>query len=56
MGIIDIIIVAGIAIITYLIIRNVVKKRKEGITSCGCGGGCGGCSGCGAHPHDHEEE
>lgn len=56
MNVIDIAVIVAVAVIAILIIRDVIKKRKAGVTSCGCGGGCSGCSGCGAHPHSEKEE
>ena len=52
MNVIDIIVVAVVAVIAFFIIRDVVKKRKAGITSCGCGSGCSGCSGCSSHTEE----
>ena len=46
MRVVDIIIIAAIAVSTFLIVRDMVKKHKAGITGCGCGGSCSGCSGC----------
>lgn len=54
MKVIDIAVIAAVAVIAILIIRDVIKKRKAGVTSCGCGSGCSGCSGCGTH-HNEEE-
>ena len=56
MNVIDIIVVAVVAVIAFFIIRDVVKNRKAVITSCGCGSGCSGCSGCSAHPHTEEDK
>ena len=56
MNAIDIAVIAAVAVIAILIIRDVIKKRKAGVTSCGCGGGCSGCPSCGGHPHNEEEE
>ena len=54
MKVIDIAVIAAVAVIAILIIRDVIKKRKAGVMSCGCGSGCSGCSGCGTH-HNEEE-
>lgn len=39
----NIIIIAILAIIVFLIIRRMVKAKKQGKSSCGCGCGCGSC-------------
>lgn len=54
MKVIDIAVIAAVAVIAILIIRDVIKKRKAGVTSCGCGSGCSGCPSCGTH-HNEEE-
>lgn len=39
----NIIIIAILAIIVFLIIRKLVKAKKQGKSSCGCGCGCSSC-------------
>lgn len=39
----NIIIIAILAIIVFLIIRKLVKAKQQGKSSCGCGCGCGSC-------------
>ncbi len=45
----DIIIIAVLAVIVFLILRKSVGKFRSGQCAGGCGGcsGCSGCSGCG---------
>lgn len=39
----NIIIIAVLALVVFLIIRKLVKAKKQGQSSCGCGCGCGSC-------------
>lgn len=41
-----------VALIVFLLIKSMIKERKNG--TCGCGCGCAGCSGCGAHRKKEE--
>jgi hypothetical protein len=41
------IVVGGILlVVVVLIIRSLIKNKKNGKSSCGCDGGCGSCKGC----------
>ena len=50
-NLINIVLVAVIVLITWLLIRSMVRDKKAGKSSCGgnCAscGACGGCSACG---------
>ncbi len=46
----DIIVLTIIAVICILIIRSVIKTKKNGGCSYGCSG-CTGCSGCSSSEH-----
>lgn len=41
---IDVIVLAVVAVCLFLCIRYQIRTRKKGGSSCGCG--CSGCSGC----------
>lgn len=42
----DIIVVLLVAIALFFCIRSIIRNKKHGGSSCGCG--CAGCSGCGS--------
>ena len=46
MKLIDIVIIAALAIIIFFAVRRTVRTRKSG----GCGCGCAGCDGSGCGP------
>lgn len=39
----NIIIIAILVLVVFLIIRKMIKAKKQGKSSCGCGCGCGSC-------------
>ena len=49
-NLVNIVLTAGIALVTGLLIRGMVRDRKAGKSACGgncaCCGTCRGCSGC----------
>ncbi len=44
-NVVNIVLIAVIAIVCGLVIRSMIRDRKAGKSSCGCD--CGSCSGCG---------
>jgi uncharacterized membrane protein len=47
MNLVDILIIAVIAVAVFFAVRHVVKLRKSGGCACGSSGGCScGCAGC----------
>ena len=53
-NLINIILIAVIALIVGLVIRGMIRNKKAGKSSCGCDcascGACSGCSACGQCP------
>ena len=49
-----IIVAAIIAVIFVAIVWNEIRKRKNGQSSCSCGGSCGSCNAC--HRADEKQE
>ncbi|MBR1867331.1 MAG: FeoB-associated Cys-rich membrane protein [Clostridia bacterium] len=47
----SILVLLAVAGIVALITAFIIRSKKKGKNSCGCGGGCVGCSGCGSCPH-----
>lgn len=45
MSLADIILIGVIAVVVILVIKNQIKKRKNGGSICGCGSSCTGCAG-----------
>ncbi len=49
MGPVDILLLLAVALIAGLAIRSIIKRKKGGGCSCGCGN-CSGSENCGACP------
>ena len=44
-NLINIVLIAVIALVVWLLIRGMIRDKKAG--KCSCGGSCGGCGACG---------
>ncbi len=47
-NLINIVLIAALALITILLVRGMIRKKKAGGSSCGCG--CSGCAQSGSCP------
>ena len=50
MNFVDVLLSLAIAACVALVVRKLIRDKREGKTCCGCSGCSGSCSHCGAQP------